>query len=90
MLGAYLPVSRTAGEDGETDSAMRSCVPRPSAVSPARCRVLYCALQRQDVAGAQSTADVLRVVGPITQYAVRATARPTTRPLERRNAIEQR
>ena len=35
--------------------------------------------QRQDLAGAQSKTDVLRVVGPVPQYAIGATARPTTR-----------
>lgn len=45
MPGAYLRASHTAREDGGTDSAMRKCVPRPSAIAPARCHVPYCALR---------------------------------------------
>ena len=45
--------------------------------------------QRGYAAGAQSTADVLRVIGPVTQHAIWATARPTTLTLEWRNTIEQ-
>ena len=45
--------------------------------------------QGQDVASAQSPADVLGVVGPVPHYTIRATARSTTRSLERRNRIEQ-
>jgi hypothetical protein len=45
MPGAYLPVSRTAPGDGGTDLAMRTYVPRPSAIAPARYHVPYCALQ---------------------------------------------
>ena len=37
----------------------------------------------------QSTADFLCVVGPISQYAIGATVRPTTQALQRRNGIEQ-
>lgn len=51
-------------------------------------RITHCE-QGQDVTGAKSIADVLRVVGPVPQDAVRAIARPTTRSLERQNAIEQ-
>lgn len=51
-------------------------------------RITHCD-QGQDVTGAKSMADVLRVVGPVPQDAVRAIARPTTRSLERQNAIEQ-
>lgn len=42
---AYLPFSRNAGAGGETDSAMRRCVPRPNAISPTRCHVPCCALR---------------------------------------------
>ena len=62
--------------------------PAPSPQPATVFRIALCE-QVPDVAGAQSTADGLRVVGPVPQHAVRATARPTTRPLERRNAIEQ-
>src|SRR5215467_14553672 len=43
MPGACLAFFHTAGAGGETDSAMRKCVPQPSAIAPARCHVLYCA-----------------------------------------------
>jgi len=36
MPGANLPVSHTAREEGGTGSATRRCVPRPSAIAPAR------------------------------------------------------
>src|SRR5246127_5795355 len=39
---------------------------------------------------AESTADFLCVVGPISQYAIGTRARPTTQALQRRNGIEQR
>jgi hypothetical protein len=45
MPGAYLPVSHTAPGDGGTDSAMRTYVPRPTAIAPARYHVPYCALR---------------------------------------------
>jgi hypothetical protein len=41
------------------------------------------------MADAQNTADVLSVVGSISQHAGGATARPTTWPLERRDTVEQ-
>ena len=37
----------------------------------------------------QNTADFLRVVSPVPQYAIGATTRPTTHSLERRNGVEQ-
>jgi hypothetical protein len=51
-------------------------------------RIAHCE-QRQDVAVTQNTADFLRVVGPIPQYAIRAMTRATTQSLERWNGIEQ-
>ncbi len=41
------------------------------------------------MAGTQSTTDVLCVVCPVPQCAIRATARPTPQSLERRNGIER-
>jgi hypothetical protein len=52
--GVYLPVSHTAREDDETDSAMRRCVPRPSAVGPARYHVPYCAWRAGAVCGGRA------------------------------------
>lgn len=63
--------------------------PAPSSQTAAMFRVALCE-ERQDVAGTQSATDFLRVVGPVPQYAIGATARPTTQSLERRNGIEQR
>ena len=61
----------------------------PSLPQPATMfRIAPCE-QGQDVAGAQSPAEVLRVVDPVPYHRIRATARPTTRYLERRNRIEQ-
>src|SRR5262249_61800015 len=45
MPGAYLPVSHTAPGDGGIDSAIRTYVPRPTAIAPARYHVPYCALR---------------------------------------------
>jgi hypothetical protein len=45
---------------------------------------------RQDLAPTQSTPNALGIVGPVPQQTIRATARPTTRALERRKGIEQR
>ena len=42
MRGARLAFFHTAGEGGETDSAMRKCVPQPIAIAPARSHVSYC------------------------------------------------
>jgi hypothetical protein len=50
--------------------------PAPSSQTAAVFRIAHCE-QRQDVAGTQSTTDVLCVVCPVPQYAIRATARPT-------------
>jgi len=47
MRGAYLAVSHTARGDGETDSAMRTYVPQPSAIAPARYHASYCALRAE-------------------------------------------
>ena len=88
MPGAYRLFSHTAREDGGTDSAMRSCVPAPLPQPATMFRIAHCE-QGQDMAGTQNPADVLRVIGPVPQHTIRATARPTTRSLERRNAIEQ-
>jgi hypothetical protein len=90
MRGAYPAVSYTARGDGETDSAMRRYVPQPSAIAqPATMlRIAHCE-PGQDLPAAQSTANALGIVCPVPQHAVRATAWPTTRPLEQRNAIEQ-
>ena len=91
MPSVYLPFSHTARADGETDSTMRRCVPQPSAIARGRYHDSYYALRSG--AGCdgreKQMADVLRVVGPVPQDAVRAIARPTTRSLERQNAIEQ-
>jgi len=90
MRGAYLAVSHTARGDGETDSAMRTYVPQPSAIAPARYHASYCALRAEARFGGYAKhANALGIVGPVPQHAVRATERPTTRPLEQRNAIEQ-
>ncbi len=62
--------------------------PAPSSQTAAVFRIAPCE-ERQDVAGTQNTTDFLRVVGPVPQYAIGATTRPTTRSLERRNGIEQ-
>ena len=51
MRGAYLPFSHTASGDGETDSAMRRYVLRPSAIAPARYHVSYCALRAEAGSG---------------------------------------
>jgi hypothetical protein len=47
MRGAYLAVSHTARGDGETDSAVRTYVPQPSAIAPARYHASYCALRAE-------------------------------------------
>ena len=47
IRGAYLAVSHTARGDGETDSAMRTYVPQPSAIAPARYHASYCALRAE-------------------------------------------
>src|SRR5215469_6638176 len=92
MRGAYLAASHTAREGGEIDSAMRRYVPQPSGSAPARFHALYCALP--GVAGFDGYAKHgecarHRRPGLVPQHAARATARPTTRTLERRNAMEQ-
>ena len=51
---AYLPFSRNAGAGGETDSAMRRCVPRPNAISPTRCHVPCCALRAAAICDARA------------------------------------
>jgi hypothetical protein len=76
MLCAYLLVFHTAREDDGTDSAMRRCVYNPATASqPATMpRVAPCK-QGQDATGTHSATNVFRVVSPITQHGVRATAR---------------
>ena len=63
--------------------------PAPTSQTAAVFRIAHCE-QRRDVTCTKSTADFLCVVGPIFQYAIGATARPTTQALQRRNGIEQR
>ena len=53
--------------------------PAPSSQTAAVFRIGHCE-QRRDVTCTQSTADFLCVVGPISQYAIGTTARPTRRP----------
>jgi hypothetical protein len=55
--------------------------PAPSAQTAPVFRIAHCE-ERQDVASTQSTADFLRVIGPVSQYAIRAKPRPTTQALE--------
>jgi len=62
--------------------------PAPSPQPATMFRIAHCE-PGQDLAATQSTANTLGIVGPVPQHAVRATARPTTRPLEQRDAIEQ-
>ena len=62
--------------------------PAPSPQPATMSGIAHCE-QGQDVADTQGMADALRVVGPVSHNAVRATARSTTRSLERRNAIDQ-
>ncbi len=45
MLCVYPLASHTAREDNETDPAMRTCVPQPSASVPTRYHGACCALQ---------------------------------------------
>src|SRR5712692_6662029 len=52
MPGAYLAFSHSARGDGETDSAMRRYVPRPSAIARARYHVSYCASRAEAGFGA--------------------------------------
>jgi hypothetical protein len=47
MRGACLAFSHSVRGDGETDSAMRRYVPRPSAIARARYHVSYCALRAE-------------------------------------------
>jgi len=62
--------------------------PAPPSQAAAVFGIAHCK-EWQDVAGTQSTTDVLRVVGPVPQYAIRATTRATTQSLERRDGIDQ-
>ena len=62
--------------------------PAPSPQTAAVFRIAHCE-QGQDAAAAQSATDVVRVVGPVPEDALRPTARPTTQSLERWNGIEQ-
>jgi hypothetical protein len=52
--------------------------PAPTSQTAAVLRITHCE-QRRDVTCTKSAADFLSVVGPISQYAIGATARPTTR-----------
>jgi hypothetical protein len=52
MSGASLAFSHSVRGDGETDSAMRRYVPRPSAIARARYHVSYCALRAEARFGA--------------------------------------
>jgi len=52
MRGASQAFSHSARADGETDSTMRTSVPRPSAIAPAYYHVSYCALRAEAGFGA--------------------------------------
>ena len=62
--------------------------PAPSSQPAAMFRIAH-SEQRQDVASTQSLTDFLCVVGPITQYAIRAATWSATKSLKRWNGVEQ-
>ena len=47
MLCVYPLAFHTAGEAGETDLAMQTCAPQPSASAPVRYHAVCCALQKK-------------------------------------------
>jgi hypothetical protein len=67
-----VPYAKTAELIHPCEGAFHDPAPLPQPA--AMVRIAHCE-QGQDVAGAQSTADVLRIVGPVPQHTVRATAR---------------
>jgi hypothetical protein len=62
--------------------------PTPTSQPTAMPYVAHCK-QGKDAPVTHSVTDVLRVISPVCQHAVRTAARPSTKPLERRNPVEQ-